>query len=286
MRLTLLLVTLAAFGAHAQSAQVRKYLNAAITLYENLEYEKALKQLARAKPKAEGPDDETRIALLEGIVLADMGKKEQALTAFKTGFGLNLEAKLPVEVSPKVQAIAEQARSNVRTMLAPRLEAERLEAEKARAEDQAKAEAAQREEAARLAEQKRQEEEERLKQQPPPAVVKPASASSLRSLSWIPLAAGAATAGVATGLLIDASGKHAALVNGTAPADQAAAMRDSGKLEATLGYVCLGVTGAAVATAAAMYLMGGDAPATVAVVPTPHGAFASVSFRFDLGGAR
>jgi tetratricopeptide (TPR) repeat protein len=282
MRLALLLLTLAAFTAHAESAQVKKYLNAAITLYENLEYEKALKQLARAKPKADGPDDETRIALLEGIVLADMGKKEQALTAFKTGFGLNLEAKLPVEVSPKVSAIAEEARGNVRTMLAPRLEAERLEAEKRTAEDAARAEEARKEEAARLAEQKRLEEEERQKLQPPPAVVKPAPAPGVRRLAWVPLAVGVASAGVATGLLLDASSKHRALVEGTAAPEQAAAMRDAGKMEATVAYVGLGVAGAAVAAAAGMYFFGGDAPA-VAVVPSPQGAFVSVAVPFDFG---
>lgn len=285
MRLAIVLVALAAFTARAQSPEVKKYLNAAITLYENLEYEKALKQLKKAKPKADGPDDETRIALLEGCVLADMGKEEQALTAFKTGFGLNLEAKLPVEVSPKVQAIAEKARDNVRKMLAPRLEAERLEAERLKAEEQAKADAAAKAEADRIAEAKRQEEEERLKNLPPPAVTKPAG-SKVRSLSWVPLAVGAVSGGVAAGLLIDAGAKYGSLVNGTAPPDQAAAIRDAGKLEATLGYVFIGVAGAGVAAAALMYFLGGDSAPAVSVVPTPGGAFGSVSFTFDLGGAR
>lgn len=285
MRLAIVVVALAAFSARAQSPEVKKYLNAAITLYENLEYEKALKQLKKAKPKADGPDDETRIALLEGCVLADMGKEEDALTAFKTGFGLNLEAKLPVEVSPKVQAIAEKARDNVRKMLAPRLEAERLEAERLKAEEQAKADAAAKAEADRLAEAKRQEEEERLKTQPPPAVVKPAG-SKVRSLAWVPLAVGAVSAGVAAGLLIDAGGKYGALVNGTAPPDQAAGLRDAGKLEATLGYVFIGVAGAGLAASALMFFLGADSGPAVALWPTPGGAYASVTFGFDLGGVR
>lgn len=286
MRLAIVVVALAAFSARAQSPEVKKYLNAAITLYENLEYEKALKQLKKARPKADGPDDETRIALLEGCVLADMGKEEQALTAFKTGFGLNLEAKLPVEVSPKVQAIAEKARDNVRLMLAPQLEAQRLETERLKAEEQAKADAAAKAEADRLAELKRQEEEERLKNQPPPAVVKPAG-SNARALAWVPLAVGAVSAGVAAGLLIDAGGKYGALVNGTAPPDQAAGLRDAGKLEATLGYVFIGVAGAGLAASALMFFLGADSGApAVALVPTPGGAFASVTFGFDLGGVR
>lgn len=286
MRTAIVVIALAAFSARAQSPEVKKYLNAAITLYENLEYEKALKQLKKARPKADGPDDETRISLLEGCVLADMGKEEQAVTAFKTGFGLNLEAKLPVEVSPKVQAIAEKARDNVRRMLAPRLEAERLEAERLKAEEQAKADAAAKAEADRIAELKRQEEEERLKNQPPPAVVKPAP-STARSLAWVPLAVGAVSAGVAAGLLIDAGGKYGSLVNGTAPVDQAAGIRDSGKLEATLGYAFIGVAGAGLAASALMYFLGADSgtPA-VALLPTRGGAYASVTFGFDLGGVR
>ena len=84
MRVVGLLVVLMTTPAFAQSAEVKKYLNTAITLYENLEYEKALKQLKNASAKAKGPDDEAKIGLLEAIVLADMGREERALTAFKT----------------------------------------------------------------------------------------------------------------------------------------------------------------------------------------------------------
>lgn len=110
MKHVIALVMCLALPAAAQSNEVKKFLNAAITLYENLEYEKALKQLNKAKLKAQGSEDEARIGLLEGIVLADMGREEKALTAFKTAFGIDLEAKLPVDVSPKVQAVAEKAR--------------------------------------------------------------------------------------------------------------------------------------------------------------------------------
>jgi len=285
MRALCVVLALAAFTARAQSPDVKKYLNAAITLYENLEYEKALKQIKKAKPKAQGPDDEAKIGLLEGIVLADMGKEQEALTAFKTAFGIDLEAKLLVEVSPKVQAVADKARENVRKMLAPQIEAQRLEAEKLKAEEQAKADAAARAEVERQAELKRQEEEERRKNAPPPAVVKQ-SGPSMRSLSWIPLAVGVASAGVAAGLLIDASSKYNSLVNGTAPPESAASIRDAGKAEATLGYVFIGVAGAGVAAAALMYFLGADSGAHAALVPVPGGAFASVSFALDLGGAR
>ena len=165
MRSLALVMILATTPAFAQSAEVKKYLNTAITLYENLEYEKALKQLKSAAAKAKGPDDEAKIALLEGVVLADMGREERALTSFKTAFSVDLEAKLPVEVSPKVQAVAEKARANVRKMLAPQIEAAKQEEEKRLADEKKRAE-----EEKRLAEEKRkQDEEEAKKNQPPPA---------------------------------------------------------------------------------------------------------------------
>lgn len=285
MRLVGLLSVLLAASAFAQNAEVKKYLNTAITLYENLEYEKALKQLKSAKGKAQGPDDEARIALLEGIVLADMGREEKALTAFKTGFSVDLEARLPVEVSPKVAAVAEKARANVRLMLAPRLEAQRAEEERRLAEQQRK----EAEEAARLAEQKRVEAEERAANQPPPAVVKPApqpTGPSLRAMSWIPGAVGLISGGVATGLLLSAGGKHAALLNGSAPPEQAVAYRDSGKTEATLGYVFTGVAVAGVGAAVAMFALGGEAGPTVSAVPLQGGGYVSVGWSLDLGGTR
>lgn len=282
MRLICLALVLLANAAFAQSPEVKKYLNTAITLYENLEYEKALKQLKNARGKAKGPDDEAKIALLEGVVLADMGREEKALTAFKTAFSVDLEAKLPVEVSPKVQAVAEKARANVRKVLAPQLEAEKAEEERRLAEEKRKAE----EDAARVAELKRQEDEKN-KMVPPPAVVKPATGGpSARSRSWIPGVIGLASAGVATGFLVSASGKHTALLNGTAPPEQAVAYRDTGKTDATLGYVFTGVAAAGIGAAVVMLIAGGAPESTpaVSVVPLEGGGYVSVGFSF--GGAR
>ena len=73
MRVFALVFALSALPAFAQSAQVKKYLNTAITLYENLEYEKALKQLKSAKAKSAGPDDDAKIALLDECVVSENG---------------------------------------------------------------------------------------------------------------------------------------------------------------------------------------------------------------------
>ena len=276
MRVVGLITLLLAAPSLAQSAEVKKYVNTAITLYENLEYEKALKQLKNAKAKAGGPDDEAKISLLEGVVLADMGREEKALTAFKQAFSVDLEAKLPVEVSPKVQAVAEKARANVRKMLAPQIEAARAEEEKRLSDEKKRAD----EEAARLAEQRRIEAEDRAKNQPPPAlVVTKAVGLSARSLSWIPGVIGLASGGVATGLLISASGKYNALQNGTAPVEQAIAYRDSGKTEATLGYVFTGVGIAGIGAAIVMFAVGGESAATVSAMPLQGGAYVSVGWR-------
>ncbi|MFT3710084.1 MAG: hypothetical protein QM817_20820 [Archangium sp.] len=285
--LIIIAVLFASLPAFAQSPEVKKYLNTAITLYENLEYEKALKQLKNARAKAKGPDDEAKINLLEGVVLADMGKEEKALTAFKSGFSVDLEAKLPVEVSPKVQAVADKARANVRKMLAPQLEAEAKAAEEARlAEEKRKAD----EEAARQAELKRQQEEA-AKNTPPPAVVKPVpeepKGPSVRVLALIPGVVGLGSAAVATGFLVSASGKYTALKNGTAPADLAVNYRDTGKTDATVGYVFTGVAAAGIAAAVVMFAVGGEKPAaTVSAVPLEGGGYVSATVNFDLGGVR
>lgn len=289
-RVLALALALATPAAFAQSAEVKKYLNTAITLYENLEYEKALKQIKQAHVKSAGADDDAKIALLEGIVLADMGREDRALTAFKTAFSVDLDARLPVEVSPKVQAVAEKARANVRKMLAPQLAAQKAEEERKAAElarKTADEEEQKRREAERLAEVKRHEEEERAKNQPPPMVVQPESGPSARALSWIPGVVGLGAAGAATGLLISAGNKHAALVNGTANPADAVQLRDSGKTEATLGYVFTGVAVVGVGAAVVMFIVGApkDAPA-VSVVPLEGGGYASATFQFDLGGQR
>lgn len=282
--LALLAALLVATPVFAQSNEVKKYLNTAITLYENLEYEKALKQLKSAKSKAKGPDDEGKIALLEGIVLADMGREEKALAAFKNGFSVDLDAKLPVEVSPKVQAVAEKARANVRLALAPQIAAEKAAEEKRLAEEAEKKRQA--DEQARIAEQKRLDAEEKGRELPPPAVVRKETGPSVRALSWIPGVIGLASGGVAAGLFIDASNKQQSLLNGSADPAQAIAIRDSGKTEATLGYVFTGVGVAGVAAAVVMFAVGAPAETpVVSVSPVQGGGVASVSFQLDLGKA-
>ena len=80
------------------------YLRATNMLYQKLEYEKALEQLDRARKVAVGLEDDVKISLWEGILFAELGRMEDARTAFNTALALSSDAKLPVKVSPKVTA--------------------------------------------------------------------------------------------------------------------------------------------------------------------------------------
>src|SRR5689334_15457164 len=93
----------------AISPDVKKYVGSAAALFEKLEYEKALAQLKRAKAKSQGPEDDLRIALYEGIVLAEMGDAT-APAAFASALGMDPTATLPIVVSPKVQKVFDKAK--------------------------------------------------------------------------------------------------------------------------------------------------------------------------------
>jgi len=149
----------------AQTDDVQRYLTAAARLYESLEYERALEQLDRAKKLSRGVDDDIAVALYEGVIRADLGQKDESVAAFKTGLFLKSDAKLPVKVSPKVEATFEAVRADVKKELAPILakqEAERAKkAQEAAAEAKRKADA---EAAARKAEAAKLEAERKARE--------------------------------------------------------------------------------------------------------------------------
>src|SRR5437016_5135041 len=114
MRTLVLAVLVPSLAWAAVSKDVQKYLNAAATMIENLEYEKAQKQLDRAKGKSQGAEDDAQIAFYQGVLYSEWGKTDQALTAFKTGLSMDPDANLPLAVSPKVRKVFEEARANVK----------------------------------------------------------------------------------------------------------------------------------------------------------------------------
>ncbi|NMO20954.1 tetratricopeptide repeat protein [Pyxidicoccus fallax] len=92
----------------------RARLQTAVWLYEELEYEQSLKALTQAKPLAKTDGERALAALYEGAVLADLGQRPRSLTAFREALSLDLEARLPVKVSPKVERDFEAVREEVR----------------------------------------------------------------------------------------------------------------------------------------------------------------------------
>lgn len=90
------------------------FLQAARRLYDDLEYERALEQLSEGRRSSRGVDDDVRFSLLEGAILADLGREEASDAAFKAALVLQPTAALPVEVSPKVRQRFERLRQEVR----------------------------------------------------------------------------------------------------------------------------------------------------------------------------
>jgi tetratricopeptide (TPR) repeat protein len=276
-----LLVALSAFHAVAQSDDVAKYLQAATALYENLEYGKALAQIQKAKAKAKTPDDEAKCAILEGIVLAEMGKDEKASTAFKEAFGIEPDLKLPVAVAPKIAQLADRAREQVKKTLAPTLAAKKAEDDRRAAELKLQQEEEQKRRQEALAKAAKDEEEQKKLLQPPKVVAKPAPASSVRQFSWIPGVFGLAAGGAAIACLLLANGQRDALMNAVAPLPNPAQVRDAGKTFNTLGIVATSVAVASIGAAIAMFIAGAPKD-VVALVPTEQGASVVVAGRFDL----
>jgi hypothetical protein len=95
--LATLLVSLS-LPVHAQGAsKVQSYLISVNRLYEDLEYEQALGQIARARRLPRTVEENVALALYEGIILADMSRWEESTAAFKAALSLDPAAKLPVK---------------------------------------------------------------------------------------------------------------------------------------------------------------------------------------------
>lgn len=100
------------------SSDVSGYLLSVNRLYEDLEYERALAQLERARSLSRTVEENVTLSLYEGVILADMSRWEESAAAFKEALFLRPEAKLPLKVSPKVAQHFEAVREKVRRELA------------------------------------------------------------------------------------------------------------------------------------------------------------------------
>ncbi len=101
-----------------QANELQTYLQAALRLYESLDYEQALEKLARAKGYVRDLEDDALLSFHEGIILSELNRWEQAKAAFRAGLLLKPEARLPLKVSPKVEKEFEVVRAEVQRELA------------------------------------------------------------------------------------------------------------------------------------------------------------------------
>jgi hypothetical protein len=266
MKRALLIVTLlAALPAAAEvSPDVRKYVGSAAALFEKLEYEKALAQLKRAKAKSQGPEDDLRIALYEGIVLAEMGDST-APSAFASALGMDPNVTLPLVVSPKVQKVFDKAKAQVQKVI----EAEAA-AERARAEEKRKLEEANKPPPPAVVEKK---------EEPPPVIVEKPRPAPTRNILFVPVAAaGVVGVGVGAVLLIQANAAKSALANNVPMnRDEALATANRGANMQIAGWVLVGAGSAVAVAGAALFLFGPKTQASASVMVTPDGAYASLS---------
>jgi hypothetical protein len=99
-------------AARAQSSN--RYLNAAMKLYADLEYESALDNLKKARDKGGLTDDEDiQSSLYMGLLQVELGNPADAESAFKAALALKCEIALPKTVSPKAVAMFEKARKDI-----------------------------------------------------------------------------------------------------------------------------------------------------------------------------
>jgi tetratricopeptide (TPR) repeat protein len=242
----------------ATSGEVRDYVVSINRLYENLEYERALQQIERAKRLAQGAEDEVVLSLYEGIILSEMGRKDEATAAFKSALFLRPDAKLPVKVAPKLETNFESVRRTVKKQMGPMLaqrEAERRAAEAAPPQPEPQAPQA--------------------KVTPPPSEVAPPVAASplaptpstaevspsggLRSKAYLPAIAGGVlvvAGGVSYGL---ARAEHSRLLDGDPDLRTPEDVRGSvsrGKTLQAVGFGLMGVGVVGLGVSAGMYLLG------------------------------
>lgn len=226
-------LTFAAGAAKPKPDQARKYLDAAVRLYNAFEFERALEQLGKARASAAGPELDVTIALYEGMLQLELGRDEQAETAFKSALALEPNASLPTRVSPKVQQLFDRLKTEM-SKPPPALEPKKEELKPAPAVT-----------AEPLV--------------PPPApVVQQRRSSGPPGWWWAPAAGGAAVAVVGTIMLFQAKGRSDQL-SGRSMADfdlaTAERYRSEGKTFQALGFAGLGLGLACIALSAVVFFL-------------------------------
>ncbi|AGC42320.1 hypothetical protein MYSTI_00971 [Myxococcus stipitatus DSM 14675] len=104
--------------ALGEEGEAQREIAEAIQLYEHLDYERALDRLHRASRLPHGPADAVTLSMIRGIIQADMGRWESARKDFRQALQSQVDAQLPLRVSPKVKREFEMQRAKVRGRLA------------------------------------------------------------------------------------------------------------------------------------------------------------------------
>lgn len=256
-------------AARAQdSAEVQTYLDSVSRLYEAREYERALEQLANAKRLTRGKEAAVALTLYEGIILSDLRKTNEASAAFKAALLLKPEAKLPVQVAPKVEQLFEGLRQQVKQELAavraqPEAERQPFEAQhqvEVTPQQESQGREPETQEAAPipLASAQHQQVEVKFQQEAPPAGNVPKRAN-LRSRAFIPAIAGCvllAAGGVSLGM---AKGEQSRLRSADSSLATYADVERSmsrGRSYQTAGVGLVGAGVAGLGLAAGFYVLG------------------------------
>lgn len=234
--------------AHAQG-EFQRHLNAAIRLYQSLDYERALTQIELARKQPHESDDEVKLALYEGIIQAELGHQDECTAAFKSALLVQPDVKLPVKVAPKVSTLFESVREQAKRELA---------AIPSKPPPPAKPEVA------------------ATPSTPPPSTLPAQTVSSksleptlLRRHALIPAAAGGALA-VSGGVFFALSRSELSTLRNNDPDIQSREVVQQhvsrGNTFQTLGVALLGVGTAGLAAAAGIYFLGApDQPVSVGV---------------------
>ncbi|MFN7133702.1 MAG: hypothetical protein ACK4N5_16615, partial [Myxococcales bacterium] len=114
LSVALALAVLLAPMHHALAQANNPYLDAAMRLYADLEYEKALEQLNKAGSfPGNSIAQDVQINLYSGLIKLELGDKTGAESDFKTALALDPEVKLPGKQSPKIAEVFEKARADI-----------------------------------------------------------------------------------------------------------------------------------------------------------------------------
>jgi tetratricopeptide (TPR) repeat protein len=100
--------------AAAQAQYQNRYLNAAMKLYGDLEFESALDSLKKAAAQPNNTDaEDVQISLFTGLIQFELGDVNAAESAFKKALAFDENVTLPKGVSPKVSAAFDKARKEI-----------------------------------------------------------------------------------------------------------------------------------------------------------------------------